>query len=88
MPDLTHQSDSTDKESRCLEMLQLIIDGDATTEQKEQFKAHIDVCMPCYNSYHLETALKMLLKTKCSGNGAPPELIEKIKTQISQNMPH
>ncbi len=88
MPDLTHPSDSADKEYPCLEMLQLILDGNATPLQKEEFNAHIDVCMPCYKSYHLESAIKMLLKTKCCGNGAPPELIEKIKTQISQNMPH
>jgi anti-sigma factor (TIGR02949 family) len=68
-------------------MLQHILDGDATPKQQEEFKAHMDACMPCYKTYHLEIALKTLLKSKCSGN-APPDLIEKIKTQISQNLLH
>jgi anti-sigma factor (TIGR02949 family) len=87
MPDFSDQS-SPGKKLSCMEMLQLIIDGDATPEQQEQFMLHIEVCMPCFKSYHLDMALKTLLKSKCSGNGAPPDLIEKIKVQISQNMPH
>lgn len=87
MPDFSNQPSPGNKLS-CMEMLQLIIDGDATPEQHAQFKAHIDACMPCYKSYHLDMALKTLLKSKCSGNGAPADLIEKIKVQISQNMPH
>ncbi len=72
----------------CMEMLQIILDGDATPEQHAQFKAHMDACMPCFQSYNLDMKVRQLLKTKCTGNGAPPELIDKIKTQISQNLPH
>ena len=87
MPDSTHPA-KPGKNLSCMEMLQLILEGDATPEQQQEFTTHMDECMPCYKTYHLETALKMLIKSKCNGHGAPPELIEKIKTQISQNMPH
>lgn len=88
MPDPYNESTPSGKKHTCMEMLQLILDGDATAEQRDQFKAHMDECMPCYKSYQLDVTLRELLKTKCSGNGAPSELVEKIKTQISQNLPH
>lgn len=81
-------STSPDKGLSCMEMLQLILDGEATPEQHSQFKAHLDACMPCFQMYNLDMTVRELLKTKCSGNGAPPELVDKIKTQISQNLPH
>lgn len=86
MPDSTNSPEG--KKLSCMEMLQLVLDGDATPEQQHQFKAHLDECMPCYKSYSLEVTLKMLIKSKCNGNGAPPELVERIKNQISQNIPH
>lgn len=69
----------------CMEMLQVILDGDASPEQHAQFKEHMDMCMPCYKKYNLEMTIKELLKTKCCGNGAPPELVDRIKNHISQN---
>lgn len=85
MQDSTDQSPSN---THCIEMLMHILDGDATPEQHQAFKAHMEICMPCYKSYHLDSALKSLLKSKCSGNGAPADLVERIKSQISQNLPH
>jgi anti-sigma factor (TIGR02949 family) len=87
MPDFSDQT-SPGKSPSCLEMLQIILDGDATPEQHAQFQDHMIKCMPCYQTYNLEMAVKALLKSRCAGNGAPPDLIEKIKTQISQNLPH
>ena len=69
----------------CLEMLQLILDGEATPEQKANFKSHVDECMPCFQHYHFDQAIKELLKLKCSSL-APPDLIDSIKSKI--NTPH
>ncbi len=68
----------------CMEMLQTILDGEASEEQKQYFKGHMDNCMPCFKSYDLDMALKQLLQSKCCGGEAPQDLIEKIKIQISQ----
>ncbi|HRI78566.1 MAG TPA: mycothiol system anti-sigma-R factor [Cyclobacteriaceae bacterium] len=75
---------ATGKKPTCMEMLQLILDGEATTEQRSYFKEHMDHCMPCFKSYELDMAIKELLKNKCCGNGAPDDLISQIKNQISQ----
>ncbi len=69
----------------CMQMLQLILDGEASTEQEEYFKSHMDQCNPCFKSYSLDIKIKELLKTRCCGESAPIELIEQIKMQISQN---
>lgn len=72
----------------CMEMLQLIVDEEATREQKEHFlKHHLEECLPCFKSYHLEVEIRQLLKTKCTGE-APSELIETIRSRVAQNIPH
>jgi anti-sigma factor (TIGR02949 family) len=71
----------------CFEMLQLILDGEASPRQKEIFlQEHLEDCMPCYRNYHLEVAIRQLLRTKCVHN-APPDLVEDIKRKVAQNLP-
>jgi mycothiol system anti-sigma-R factor len=74
------------KRATCMEMLQLILDGQATDEQSQYFQAHMDHCMPCFKSYQLDMSIKELLRTKCCGGEAPKELAEKIKDQISKSL--
>jgi mycothiol system anti-sigma-R factor len=69
-----------------MEMLQVILDGQATQDQHAYFKQHMDHCMPCFKNYELDMAIKELLKTKCCGGEAPTELVSKIRTQIAQNI--
>jgi mycothiol system anti-sigma-R factor len=68
----------------CMEMLQLILDGEASPEQQDYFRTHMDKCMPCFKSYSLNMSIKELVKTRCCGDGVPQELVEQIKIQISQ----
>ena len=76
---------ATGKKVTCMEMLQFILDGEATAEQRAYFKSHMDHCMPCFKTYEVDMAIKELLKTKCCGGEAPGELIDQIKSQISQS---
>jgi anti-sigma factor (TIGR02949 family) len=82
---MNHQPSSGKR--TCIQMLQDMIDGDASPEQQEEFKDHMYGCMPCYQKYNLEMVIKELLKSKCCGNGAPPELIAQIKAKIEQKTP-
>ncbi len=73
-------------QQECMEMLQLIVDGEASHDQKEHFlKHHLEECMTCYKNYHLEVAIRQLLKTKCTGS-APQELVDDIKRKVAQNL--
>ncbi|HZY80188.1 MAG TPA: mycothiol system anti-sigma-R factor [Cyclobacteriaceae bacterium] len=74
------------KKSTCLEMLQVILDGEASDEQKEYFKQHMDICLPCFKGYELDMAIKQLVKSKCCGGDAPSDLVEQIRITISQKI--
>ncbi len=71
----------------CMEMLQLILDGEASPEQKEYFYSHMDMCMPCFKSYHVDTKIKELIKSKCCGGQVPSDLVDEIKVKINMQMP-
>ena len=81
-PDMNDLRKNCPNQRECLEMLQLILDGEATPEQKGNFKLHIDDCLPCFQHYHFDQAIKELLKVKCS-HQAPTDLIDSIKNKIS-----
>jgi anti-sigma factor (TIGR02949 family) len=82
---MSHQPSSG--KPTCMQMLQAIIDGDASTEQQEEFKDHMYGCMPCYQKYNLEMVIKELIKSKCCGKDAPADLIQQIKAKIEHNSP-
>ncbi len=72
------------KKPTCMEMLQSILDGEATPDQKNYFKQHMDHCMPCYKEYNLDMAIKELLQTKCGGT-CPEDLVAQIKSKINSS---
>jgi len=76
-------ADPSGKKPTCLQMLQTIIDGEATKVQEEYFKQHMDECMPCYKTFQVDMQIRQLLKTKCCGGEVPNDLIEKIKSQVN-----
>ena len=86
IPDQSNMKQDCPNQRDCMEMLQLIVDDEATAEQKEHFlKHHLEQCLPCYRNYHLEVEIRQLLKTKCTGQ-APQEIIDTIKARVSQNL--
>jgi mycothiol system anti-sigma-R factor len=72
------------KKSSCMEMLQVILDGEATSEQRVYFRGHMDKCMPCFKTYEVDMAIKEMLRIKCRGDEVPKELVEQLKDQIKQ----
>jgi len=70
------------KKPTCMEMLQLIVDNQATDEQRTYFRQHMDNCLPCYKKYNVDMAVSELLKEKCSGENCPDDLVAQIKSKI------
>jgi mycothiol system anti-sigma-R factor len=88
IPDQSKMKQDCPNQKDCLEMLQLIVDDEATAEQKEHFlKHHLEECLPCYKNYHLEVEIRNLLKSKCCGE-APQDIIDTIKARVAQNTVH
>ena len=74
-PDFDKMKQECQNQRECMIMLQLIIDGEASPEQKENFLMHhLEECMPCYKSYHLEVAIR------------EQELIDSIKAKVISNL--
>jgi anti-sigma factor (TIGR02949 family) len=84
IPDQSKMKQDCSNKKDCMEMLQLIVDGEATPAEREHFlKHHLEECLPCYRNYHLEVEIRQLLKSKCSGQ-APQDLIDTIKARVSK----
>jgi len=85
-PDQSKMKHDCENQRECLQMLQSILDGEATPQQKDHFmKEHLEQCMPCYKNYHLEVAIRELLKSKCTQH-APPDLVDDIRRKVVQNL--
>lgn len=85
-PDQSKMKQDCQNQRECFEKLQLILDGEVSSQQKEHFlKDHLEQCMPCYKNYNLEVAIRELLRTKCTQH-APQDLVESIKKKVSQNL--
>jgi len=69
---------------KCLNMLQLILDGEASESEMQYFNTHIEDCMSCFQHYNLEKTIRQVLKTKCEKRPVPVDLIQSIKSKISQ----
>jgi len=67
---------------RCLELLELITDGEASPEEERQFRKHIDDCLPCLETYNLEKSIKEMLRNKLEKKQVPEDLILSIKEKI------
>ncbi len=71
-------------QTECLKLLQAVLDGDATPEQREHFlNEHLEGCLPCYKNYNLELMLREKIKTKCCSE-APDDLMAAIKQKVNQ----
>lgn len=68
----------------CMEMLQLVVDGQATDEQVAFWKAHLGMCPPCYEQYRVDNAIKEKVKSECCCSKIPQDVIEQLSTQIKQ----
>ena len=85
-PDFSKMKKDCQNQRECFEILQSIIDGEATPQQKQHFmQEHLEQCMPCYKSYHLEVAIRELLKSKCTQH-APQELVDSIRKKVIENL--
>jgi mycothiol system anti-sigma-R factor len=68
----------------CMEMMQSVIDGEASEEQMIFFRQHMNECASCSGNYRVETTLQELVRSRCCGSHPPQGLAEKIKNEISK----
>jgi anti-sigma factor (TIGR02949 family) len=64
-----------------LQVIQRILDKEATSAEEAQFLANKDQCLPCQEGYNLEQSLKNAIKTKCSVS-CPSDLFTRIEAKL------
>jgi anti-sigma factor (TIGR02949 family) len=69
-------------EATCMEMLQLVLDGQATEEQVAYWKAHLGMCQPCYEKYKVDNAVIEKVKSECCCSKIPQDVIEELSGKI------
>ncbi len=67
---------------KCMETIQLILDGESTQYSKDELTKKLENCLPCFNHFHLGKCLKESLQEKLQQKEVPNELIEKIRSEI------
>ena len=66
----------------CLELLNLVLDQEASPEQHDHFKKHLEHCLPCYEKYNIDVAIKKMIKEKCADRNVPVGLVESIRAKV------
>lgn len=67
-----------------LQILELFLDNEATPEQKQQVKNHIENCEHCKSCYEMENQLKNTLKEQANHKKCPSEIIKCIQNKIKE----
>lgn len=71
-----------DDTSKCFELLESILDGELGEPGKEVLKEKLAKCQPCFEHFHLEQAIREVLKNKCTKQSVPKELAQTIREKI------
>ncbi len=68
----------------CLELLNLVLDQEASPQQRKSFYEHLKGCLPCHEKFSIDLAIKKLIREKC-GKDVPEGLMETIRIKVLQN---
>ena len=83
-----HQKLSEDgHESECDKiayLLDLMIDGEASTDEQSYFNTHIEECIPCFESHQKQKLLKGLVSGHLKRVIVPESLALSIKARIQE----
>ncbi|MBD8490229.1 anti-sigma factor [Echinicola sp. CAU 1574] len=68
--------------SKCFQLLESILDGEDKDASKDVLKEKLSKCQPCFEHFHLEQAIREVLKNKCTKQQVPSELAKSIRQKI------
>ncbi len=74
-----------DDVNRCFQLLESILDGEMGENGKEVLKEKLAKCQPCFEHFHLEQAIRDVLKNKCTKQPVPNELADSIRQMIKES---
>lgn len=78
----TDQNSPDSEHSECMRILNLVLDGEASPEENNFFKEKLENCMPYYQIYNVDMAIKELIKKVGYERQCPDGLVDEIKAKI------
>lgn len=67
---------------KCIEVLHLIIDGEADEDDEAYFYNHINKCLHCSMYYKLEQTIRTALRRKLKKLVAPESFINELRMKV------
>lgn len=67
---------------KCLEILYLMLDNEASEDEEQYLNKHIENCMVCFEQYEVEKQIRELLKTKLAHQKVPSDLAQTIRNKV------
>ncbi|MEQ8240891.1 MAG: anti-sigma factor [Cyclobacteriaceae bacterium] len=67
---------------RCLEILHLMLDNEASKAEEEYLNNHIEGCMTCFEQYEVEKQIRILLQTRLNHQQVPDDLASAIRSKV------
>lgn len=64
-----------------LEKMYMYIDGELTVESADAIKVHLDDCPPCWDAFHFEERLKIVVRTRLQEE-VPSEVMMRLQSII------
>ncbi|RED99516.1 anti-sigma factor [Marinoscillum furvescens] len=70
---------------KCLKILHLMLDNEASLEQENYLKQHIEKCMVCFEQYEVERQIRQLLRNKLTNQQVPSDLAQSIRNKVFES---
>jgi len=70
----------------CINVINLIIDGEANKEEEAFFYSHIQDCLHCAQYYKLEQSIREVIRKKLEVKEAPEELIMEVRKKVQESL--
>ena len=71
---------------RCINVINLIIDGEANEEEEAFFYSHIRDCFHCAQFYKLEQSIRKAIRDYLEIKEAPEELIREVRKMVKESL--
>lgn len=71
---------------KCINVINLIIDGEANAEEEAFFHAHIQDCLHCEQFYKLEQSIREAIRKRLEIKEAPEDLIRMVREKVKESL--
>ena len=64
------------------ELVELVLDGEASSTEETYLKRHLNHCLKCLDSYNVDREIRELIKLKMAKQQVPSDLAETIRQKL------